>query len=278
MISPSVSSRVGQLFSSLTSAAAASITNLSPRGKLAAPSKPSPLPKPLPASCTISEGAASVGAKKSTKPRPPPKKKNYATISASDPPMPPLPQICCDWTTEQCVMGDLPPIKCQRSGCSKYAHHVCSIEWASSKKLPEGGIETLCREHQPQYCHRFRQPSPAAKASSTPTTAGVANGPAMKRRQMNAAEKTRMDAILNNIGPPPDWFEDILNDDGAVDANDELRSPDGIEMHRPMPGMSVGVPDASKRATTDATTTARGGKKKSIACCKGVRVVVKWKM
>ena len=55
---------------------------------------------------------------------------------------------------------------------------------------------------------------------------------------MNAAEKMRMDAILNNIGPPPDWFNDILYDDGVVKADDELHSPDGIEMHRPMPGSS----------------------------------------
>ena len=54
-------------------------------------------------------------------------------------------------------------------------------------------------------------------------------------------------------------------------------------MHHPMLGssescMSFGVPDASKRAMTDATTTAHGGKKKTIACQKGVRVVVKRKM
>ena len=74
--SPSVSSRVGQLFSSLTSAATASISNLTPSRKLAAPSKPTPLPTPLPATCEISEGAAALlEAKILSKPRPPPKKK-----------------------------------------------------------------------------------------------------------------------------------------------------------------------------------------------------------
>jgi hypothetical protein len=92
-----------------------------------------------------------------------------------------------------------------------------------------------------------------------------------------------MDAILNTLGPPPEWFSDPIDDDEIVDAEVELQSPDGVTMHRPMLGssesrMSVGVPDASKRATTDATTTAWGGKKKSIACRKGVRVVVKRKM
>ena len=70
-----VSSRVGQLFSSLTSAATNSITDLSPSHKLAAARKPPPLPTPLPPSCAISEGAASVGAKKLTKPRPTPQTK-----------------------------------------------------------------------------------------------------------------------------------------------------------------------------------------------------------
>ena len=101
---------------------------------------------------------------------------------------------------------------------------------------------------------------------------------------MSAAEKKRMDAVLETLGPPPEWISDTINnDDDVVDADVEMSSPDGILMHRPMPGssesrMSVGVPDASKRATTDATTTARAGKKKSIACRKGVRVVVKRKM
>ena len=75
MKSPSMSSRLGQLFSSLTSAAATSIMNLSPSLKLASPSKPPPFSTTLPTWCAISEDAASVGAKKLTKP----------TTSASDP-------------------------------------------------------------------------------------------------------------------------------------------------------------------------------------------------
>jgi hypothetical protein len=49
-------------------------------------------------------------------------------------------------------MIGLPPIKCQHSGgCSKYVHHVSSIEWVNPKNLPEGGIATLCRDHPPQF-------------------------------------------------------------------------------------------------------------------------------
>jgi hypothetical protein len=105
----------------------------------------------------------------------------------------------------------------------------------------------------------------------------------MKRRQISAAEKKRMDAILNTLGPPPEWFSDPIDDDEIVDAEVELQSPDGVTMHRPMPGssesrMSVGVPDPAERATSDARTTSRAGKKKTIACRKGVRVVVKRKL
>jgi len=49
-----------------------------------------------------------------------------------------------------------------------------------------------------------------------------------------------------------------------------------------MPGsaksqMSVSIPDPSERAGTAATTTAQAGKKRTIACRKGVRVVIKRK-
>jgi hypothetical protein len=48
-------------------------------------------------------------------------------------------------------MIGLAPIKCQHSGCKKYVHHLCSIQWVASMNLPEEGIEMLCRAHHPQY-------------------------------------------------------------------------------------------------------------------------------
>ena len=58
--SPSVSSHLGQLFSSLTSAATASISNLSPSHKLTKLSKHPPLPTPPTAPCAIPDIAAPV--------------------------------------------------------------------------------------------------------------------------------------------------------------------------------------------------------------------------
>ena len=82
-----------------------------------------------------------------------------------------IPQPCCDWAVFKCHMTGLPPIKCQRAGCEKFVHHVCSIEWVISKKLPEGGIGTFCREHHPQACHTIRASSTAADASPIANTA-----------------------------------------------------------------------------------------------------------
>ena len=66
-----------------------------------------------------------------------------------------------------------------------------------------GGIQMMCREYHSQYCHHFRAQSTAATAalSTIPTTASVANGPAMKRRKISAAEEKGMDAILDTFGP-----------------------------------------------------------------------------
>ncbi len=63
---------------------------------------------------------------------------------------------------------------CQRVGCSKYLHHVCSIEWVLKNKLPEGGIATLCRAHHPHYT-KFVAAAAAAAAStaSNSITGGV---------------------------------------------------------------------------------------------------------
>ena len=50
----------------------------------------------------------------------------------------------CNWAAEQCYMICLPPIKCQRSGCQKFAHHVFSMEWVTKNNLPEEWIGMLC--------------------------------------------------------------------------------------------------------------------------------------
>jgi hypothetical protein len=79
---------------------------------------------------------------------------NAAAIAtaAALPPLPPISTSpCCDWAVEKCHMIGLAPIKCQRSGCKKYVHHLCSIQWVALMNLPEEGIETLCRAHHPQY-------------------------------------------------------------------------------------------------------------------------------
>ena len=70
----------------------------------------------------------------------------------------------CDWAAEKCYMASLPPIQCQREGCQKLVHHVCSIEWVSKNNLPEETIATLCRAHHPQYRQSL---VPAAAATST---------------------------------------------------------------------------------------------------------------
>ena len=61
---------------------------------------------------------------------------------------------------------------------------------------------------------------------------------------MSAREKECMNAIIDTLGAPPDWFDD----DGIIDAESELQSPNGFTMHCPMPGSSesrmfVGIPD-----------------------------------
>ncbi len=60
-----------------------------------------------------------------------------------------------------------------------------------------------------------------------------------------------MDAVLAAIGPPPEWFNYVggdRKDDDSGDSKDgesgdsafvfSLNSPEGIEMHHPMPGTS----------------------------------------
>jgi hypothetical protein len=55
----------------------------------------------------------------------------------------------------------MPPSQCQYSGgCTKFVHHVCTIEWASSNNIQEGGIAVLCREHHPEYTQFSKSSSP----------------------------------------------------------------------------------------------------------------------
>jgi hypothetical protein len=67
----------------------------------------------------------------------------------------------CDWANEGKCIPDLVQMKCQYAGgCTKFVHHLCTIQWASENNVDEGGIATLCREHHPEY-HRFsKQSSP----------------------------------------------------------------------------------------------------------------------
>ena len=80
------------------------------------------------------------------------------------------PTTTCDWAVEECYMVGLQPTKCQRFGCTKYLHHVCSIEWESKNNIPEGdNIGTLCRAHHPGYVAAVT----ASTASNNITGGGV---------------------------------------------------------------------------------------------------------
>lgn len=84
------------------------------------------------------------------------------------------PTTTCDWAVEECYMIGHPLTKCQRFGCFKHLHHVCSIEWVKKNKLPEGNtIATLCRGHHPGYQQSKITPS---SARGRPTIS-VAGGP-----------------------------------------------------------------------------------------------------
>jgi hypothetical protein len=63
----------------------------------------------------------------------------------------PEPVFTCNWTVEQCYVIDLAPQKCQCGGCSKFLHHICSIQWETKNNIPEGNIASLCRAHHPHY-------------------------------------------------------------------------------------------------------------------------------
>jgi hypothetical protein len=57
----------------------------------------------------------------------------------------------CDWVIEgKCIPG-LFPIKCQYAGgCTKFLHHLWTIQWACENNIDERGIATLCRDHHPE--------------------------------------------------------------------------------------------------------------------------------
>jgi hypothetical protein len=68
--------------------------------------------------------------------------------------------LMCDWANEgKCIPG-MVPIKCRYAGgCTKFVHHLCTIQWASENNVDEGGIATLCREHHPEYYGLYKQSS-----------------------------------------------------------------------------------------------------------------------
>ncbi len=123
-------------------------------------------------------------------------------------------------------MIGLPPRTCQRVGCSKYLHHVCSIQWASKNKLPEGGIATLCRAHHPHY-QKFV--AAAAAAATTAVTASTASNNITGLRS-NTVASIHLSGILDkasasgndddNATPsPPAGLEDpTVEDEATYDA------------------------------------------------------------
>ena len=152
--SPNSSSRVGQFFSSLSSAASSAVINsFSPRDK--SPSRPEGGDDPLlqSAASAFSDG---MGVNITASTPSIAEKNNPPLIINNSSPHPPSSSIpFCDWSFEKCYMVGAPLVKCQQCQCNKYQHHVCSIEWSKANNLPEGDISAYCREHHPQYCHKF---------------------------------------------------------------------------------------------------------------------------
>ena len=66
------------------------------------------------------------------------------------------------------MIGQVPQ-RCQRVGCSKHLHNICSTQWADKNNLPKGGITQVCRAHHPQY-QKF-----VAAANAKEDTATAAN-------------------------------------------------------------------------------------------------------
>jgi hypothetical protein len=63
----------------------------------------------------------------------------------------------CDWANEGRCFPGMVLIKCQFSGgCNKFAHHLCTIQLAVANNVDEGGIATLCKEHNHEY-QRFSE-------------------------------------------------------------------------------------------------------------------------
>ena len=65
----------------------------------------------------------------------------------------------------------VPPIKCQRDGCTKYAHHHCANVWVEDHGLPEADtIAMLCRQHHPSYVFPVQPPITSPILAVQPTT------------------------------------------------------------------------------------------------------------
>jgi hypothetical protein len=100
-----------------------------------------------------------------------PKTKNAIATATSL--YPDDPTSTCDWAVEQCHVIDRAPQKCQRGGCSKYLHHICSIEWEMKNKLPEGNIASLCRAHHQHHKKFIAAAAATASTASNSITGGV---------------------------------------------------------------------------------------------------------
>ncbi len=79
----------------------------------------------------------------------------------------------CNWAVEQCHLTDLATQKCQRGGCSKYLHHLCSIQWETKNNIPEGNIASLCCPHHPHY---QKYVGAAAATASTDSKNNITGG------------------------------------------------------------------------------------------------------
>ena len=83
----------------------------------------------------------------------------------------------CDWAIEgRCIPG-LNPVKCQYSrGCTKFVHHVCTIEWARENNIDEGGIALMCRDHHPEYIHYSKPSSPKESTTTSSPSHNLQTG------------------------------------------------------------------------------------------------------
>jgi hypothetical protein len=81
----------------------------------------------------------------------------------------------CNWAVEECLMVGLPLKNCQRFGCNKHLHHLCSIQWEMKNNLPEDNITMLCRAHHLHY-KKYVAAMTAASPSTTPAAVNNITG------------------------------------------------------------------------------------------------------